>query len=364
MKNITVKHTNKAFKYDPPDCGGSGWVLDHGLADQGEYPNSYSWCSAAGSFEPTVTFNFTGVAVYYSSTFLEGQLLEVVLDGISQGSVNLENPDGPKSDTSRSFVWWKKGLLDTEHTVLLRPNGSPRLAVDTFIYTIYDESDDLDIRLLELVPRAAELLPRAAQIATSADTSLLPTILGSIFGGLAFIIFIAIAVFLRKKAKERDAPYTWKVPVPPLKRIDDTPPPDITGNIGTSTTKFSQDRSLSRAGDLESGIDVPPRVSTNRAPSRTVSEEYAFQPDSASSVRPLPQAPRTTQQSPHEHYDEPSLRSLPAYHASSPTDSRLNYPPSSARTAPPPTSYASPPNRTYSQPFSVKLEPNRRRPST
>jgi hypothetical protein len=75
-----------------------------------------------------------------------------------------------------------------------------------------------------LHPRSVPLESRNTRV--QAKPSRLPMILGSVFGGLVFLIFIAIAVMLHRQRKSRNAKYSWnRSPLPPLSR---TPDPGFT----------------------------------------------------------------------------------------------------------------------------------------
>lgn len=179
----------------------------------------------------SVSFNFTGVAVFYTPSPLQApaQAIFLTVDGETSQLYSSAEFSAPLTTT----IWHRMGLENDAHTVTLTADTAahPLPDIGTFQYTVVDSAPNLNEQQF-LFPRSNLLEPRQ----TRAKPSKLPMILGSVFGGLVFLIFIGIAVMLHRQRKARDAQYSWKGPVPPLSR---TPDPRLTLDHATSFSNRS-----------------------------------------------------------------------------------------------------------------------------
>ncbi|EAU91723.1 hypothetical protein CC1G_04491 [Coprinopsis cinerea okayama7 len=290
MRNVTVDDSDRGrLQYSPTLCDGSGWVVESGTG----YSGSYSWCTgSSSSSQPTVTLSFTGVAVYYSTPRIEGQSIRVELDGSSSDDINLSIPSG---GAGTSIVWYQTGLENTEHTLRLIPgSGSSTLNVDAFIYTALEEDEELrshpSITLQREPHPHRPFIHSLERRDAHASTSPLPTILGSIVGGIALLIFLWIAYFLHRKAKQRSAQYSWKAPVPPLSRTPD--PQEHFDRYASQQTNQSPPAIHRDYVQSDNYAPQPRRHQGRLSFSNQQSEgRVELSPPKPSNIRPLPQIP-------------------------------------------------------------------------
>lgn len=324
--------------------------------------------------DASVSFKFTGVALYYTPS-MEGisRPIRLTVDGETSQVDPLTNSQAP------SVVWHRVGLANSEHKVVLIPETphSFRQAIGTFQYTV-DDSATYPHEQKFLSPRSIPVEVRQIR-QTPAKPSKLPMILGSVFGGLVFLVFIAIAVMLHRQRKARQSQYAWKAPVPPLSR---TPDPGLTLDHATSFSnrspverKVTMDyeshhlpnlpftpstqggHHLPRAEDPDdwgsSSSHAHPPASKTRVPvPARVHERYqAAMSSPESSVRPLPIPPSRNN----------SVQSHPRSHPAVTSQSSLPFHPPSREASPHQAPYPlHSPVRKHSYIPNSKLEPNRR----
>lgn len=77
----------------------------------------------------------TGVAVYYTSAFIEGNSIQFKLDGNLSGTVDLSTPSGQALNKTATKIFWKAtNLTNGVHSLQLLPgNGTSTLSVDALM---------------------------------------------------------------------------------------------------------------------------------------------------------------------------------------------------------------------------------------
>ncbi|KAK6972009.1 hypothetical protein R3P38DRAFT_2669221 [Favolaschia claudopus] len=129
--NITVDNTDSSIEYtgtwEPP--------TDH--KSTLNYGGNHAYSSDP---QASVTWVFTGVAVYYVTPLWPYPVsTEITLDNEIRETVNLTDPNAsPTSGGSESslaaITWWKNGLDNNEHRLLLTmPVGGNSIVVDAFM---------------------------------------------------------------------------------------------------------------------------------------------------------------------------------------------------------------------------------------
>ncbi|KAH6913853.1 hypothetical protein BKA70DRAFT_1259682 [Coprinopsis sp. MPI-PUGE-AT-0042] len=374
MRNVTVD--SRLLEYHPPLCGTEGRrPVNSGAV-------SHSHCSPE-DFEHSVSFTFTGVAVYYLASTSQSPTLSarLTVDGETSEDKLLAESVQP------SVLWAKVGLDNAEHKVVLATGATPhhRLDFGSFLYTVDECSSQINGNEQELLAaRSIPLEVRNTQVA--AKPSKLPMILGSVFGGLVFFIFLGIAIMLHRQRKSGEAQYAWKrTPIPPLSR---TPDPGFTLDHATSFSNHSpverkvtmdyeshhlpnlhfapssSHSQLPRSGDHHS----PERGSSNshhtaavpRVPvAARVHERYqAAMSSPESAPRPLPQRRSRNNSVQSRSTEATNLRSHPGLAS----HSTLPQIPPSRESSPPHSPYSSnSPERKHSYIPNSKLEPLRRK---
>lgn len=212
MRNITIDDygNRTAIAFSPPMCNGTGWAINKGRG----YAGSYTSCSSA--VRPRATFNFTGVAIYYLSPNFNRNFIQVELDGVPSGDVNLTRWDRYTDSPDPQVFWYKTDLENKEHFLELSPGTyNSTVFVDAFTYTVLDDADVVP-PVTSVSSRLAAPTMQQAAVSTSSAQDRISIGLGVPFGVIILTIFLAIAWMLRKKMRSRSARYSWKAPVPPL----------------------------------------------------------------------------------------------------------------------------------------------------
>ncbi|KAJ3501780.1 hypothetical protein NLJ89_g9184 [Agrocybe chaxingu] len=220
MHNVTIDDRNTTLiAFYPSRCGGSGWTVNNTAG----YSGSYTSCTTDEG--PSARIDFTGVAVYYRSPVFDGELVRFRLDGNLSETISLSAPSGQTANFSTSrIVWSQTGLQDTDHTLEVFPGADGRtLHIDAFIYTA---SEATTAGATSSSPNAAR--STAAVAASSSSTRSTDTkaamAFGIAFGVISLAIFIAIAFFLFRRARELNERFTWDKPNPPPLQLSSDPP--------------------------------------------------------------------------------------------------------------------------------------------
>ncbi|KAE9399923.1 hypothetical protein BT96DRAFT_857881 [Gymnopus androsaceus JB14] len=188
LQNLTISWQNSSIVYQQ---NSSVWSSAPSSLD---YSQSHTYTTTKGA---SASFQFTGVAIYYEAASWPYPVsVNISLDGDSGTFVDLRDYLSPQTPTtgsasvSASTHWYRTGLNNTSHTIVISiPDNATTAVVDALIYSV-DTGD------------------------SQTGSTIWPIIVGGALGGLVLIGAIVAFIFLyRRRQKKKQEGALWDAPV-------------------------------------------------------------------------------------------------------------------------------------------------------